>query len=158
MNSSSTGIERRTENVSYKAGIYEAIAELKDRPGSSMIAIKRCMKVKLPNDQQWQNQVFLSMLKVAVAKGDLLQNEVSARKLVRDMHSVIPKERGHSSHGKNELRALSRKLLQPMVVSYFGFLLQLTELVQVLGGIQVESQKEGGESGERRQEGYSPGR
>ena len=62
--------------MSYKAGIYEAIAELKDRSGSSMIAIKKYMQAKLPKDKQWQNAVFLSTLKTAVAKGDLLPNKV----------------------------------------------------------------------------------
>ena len=34
--------------MSYKEGIVEAISELKDRTGSSMIAIKKFMQEKLP--------------------------------------------------------------------------------------------------------------
>ena len=52
--------------MSYKEGIVEAITELKDRTGSSMIAIKKYMQEKLPKDKKWQNAIFLKALKVRV--------------------------------------------------------------------------------------------
>lgn len=69
--------------MSYKQGIFEAIAELKDRTGSSMIAIKKHMQAKLPKDKAWQNNVFLSSLKASVASGALIQNKVSSNRRQR---------------------------------------------------------------------------
>jgi histone H1/5 len=51
----------------------EAITELKDRTGSSMIAIKKFMQDKLPKDKKWQNATFLKSLKDGVAAGDFVQ-------------------------------------------------------------------------------------
>ena len=63
--------------MSYKAGIVEAITELKDRNGSSMIAIKKYMQAKLPKDKKWQNATFLQALKSGVAAGDFVQHKQS---------------------------------------------------------------------------------
>ena len=63
--------------MSYKAGIFAAIAELKDRTGSSSIAIKKHMQANLPADKKWMNATFLSALKKAVADGDLVQTKAS---------------------------------------------------------------------------------
>jgi histone H1/5 len=63
--------------MSYKAGIVEAIAELKDRTGSSTIAIKKVMQEKLPKDKKWMNATFLSSLKKGVADGDFVQVKAS---------------------------------------------------------------------------------
>lgn len=63
--------------MSYKAGVVEAIKELKDRNGSSMIAIKKVMQGKLPEGKTWQNKTFLETLKKSVAAGDLVQNKNS---------------------------------------------------------------------------------
>ncbi len=63
--------------MSYKAGIIQAITELKDRTGSSMISIKKFMQDKLPKDKTWQNATFLQALKAGVASGDLVQVKVS---------------------------------------------------------------------------------
>merc|ERR1712032_1290303 len=57
--------------MSYKAGIIAAITELKDRTGSSSIAIKKHMQANLPKDKKWLNGMFLNALKKAVADGDL---------------------------------------------------------------------------------------
>jgi histone H1/5 len=62
-----------TTTMSYKAGIVEIISELKDRTGSSMIAIKKAMQAKLPKDKKWQNATFLQALKNGVASGDFVQ-------------------------------------------------------------------------------------
>lgn len=59
--------------MTYKEGIIEAIAELKDRTGSSMMAIKKVMMTKIPKDKKWQNTLFLQTLKKCVADGTLVQ-------------------------------------------------------------------------------------
>ena len=48
--------------MSYKAGIVDAITELKDRSGSSMQAIKKVMQEKLPKDKKWQVRTGLAAL------------------------------------------------------------------------------------------------
>merc|ERR1712160_187594 len=50
-----------------------AIEELKDRNGSSMIAIKKFMQSKMPADKKWLNATFLTALKNGVTAGDLIQ-------------------------------------------------------------------------------------
>jgi linker histone H1 and H5 family len=65
--------------MSYKAGIAAAIGELKDRNGSSMIAIKKVMQSKLPADKKWMNNQFLTALKSGVAAGEFVQNKVRGR-------------------------------------------------------------------------------
>merc|ERR1712194_742827 len=59
--------------MSYKAGIIEAIEELKERSGSSSIAVKKYMQAKLPKDKKWKNGMFLMALKNGVASGDFVQ-------------------------------------------------------------------------------------
>ena len=63
--------------MSYKAGIFEAITTLKDRTGSSSIAIKKHMQANLPKDKKWMNATYLAALKKMVADGDLVQNKNS---------------------------------------------------------------------------------
>ena len=63
--------------MSYKAGIVAAITELKDRTGSSSIAIKKHMQANLPKDKKWMNATYLAALKKMVADGDLVQNKAS---------------------------------------------------------------------------------
>ena len=63
--------------MSYKAGIVTAITELKDRTGSSSIAIKKHMQANLPKDKKWLNGMFLNALKKAVADGNLAQTKGS---------------------------------------------------------------------------------
>ncbi|KAL7535415.1 hypothetical protein ACHAWF_005160, partial [Thalassiosira exigua] len=46
---------------------------LKDRTGSSSIAIKKHMQAVMPADKKWSNAIFLSTLKRLVADGDLVQ-------------------------------------------------------------------------------------
>ena len=64
-------------NMSYKAGIFAAITELKDRTGSSSIAIKKHMQANLPSDKKWTNGMYLKALKKAVADGELVQTKGS---------------------------------------------------------------------------------
>ena len=63
--------------MSYEAGIITAITELKDRTGSSSIAIKKHMQANLPAVKKWLNATFLSALKKMVADGDLVQLKAS---------------------------------------------------------------------------------
>jgi histone H1/5 len=69
--------------MSYKAGIVKAITELKDRTGSSSIAIKKHMQAAMPTDKKWQNGMFLAALKKAVTDGVLAQTK-SSYKLTAD--------------------------------------------------------------------------
>jgi histone H1/5 len=62
--------------MSYKAGITLAITELKDRNGSSMIAIKKHMQSKMAVDKNWVNVMFLAALKSGVASGDFVHTKV----------------------------------------------------------------------------------
>jgi histone H1/5 len=55
--------------MSYKAGIVKAITELKDRTGSSSIAIKKHMQANLAADKKWMNAAFLKALKDGVEAG-----------------------------------------------------------------------------------------
>lgn len=59
--------------MSYKEGIILAITELKDRNGSSMIAIKKHLQSNLPKDKKWINGTFLKVLKAGVANGEFVQ-------------------------------------------------------------------------------------
>ena len=59
--------------MSYKAGIITAITGLKDRTGSSSIAIKKAMQATLPADKKWLNAMFLGALKKMVADGILVK-------------------------------------------------------------------------------------
>ena len=61
--------------MSYKAGIIAAITELKDRTGSSSIAIKKHMQANLPKDKKWMNGMYLKALNKAVADGVLSKNK-----------------------------------------------------------------------------------
>ena len=65
-----------TKMSSYRARIVEAIANLKARsPGSTALAIKRCVRANMPADEEWTNSVFLNALKKMVADGDLVQTD-----------------------------------------------------------------------------------
>ena len=63
--------------MSYAAGIITAITGLKDRTGSSSIAIKKTMQASMPKDKKWMNATFLAALKKMVADGVLIQNKGS---------------------------------------------------------------------------------
>merc|ERR1711935_125969 len=66
-------INQTNSIMSYKEGIILAITELKDRTGSSMIAIKKHGQGNLPSDKKWINGTFLKVLKAGVASGDFVQ-------------------------------------------------------------------------------------
>ncbi|KAL7493635.1 hypothetical protein ACHAWT_004643 [Skeletonema menzelii] len=77
--------------MSYKAGIIQAITELKDRTGSSSIAIKKRMQVQAEmGDKKWLNGMFLKALKDGVAAGDLVKVEDSF-KLSADFKKKVKK-------------------------------------------------------------------
>src|SRR6056300_387165 len=62
--------------MSYKAGIIKAITELKNRTGSSYIAIKKHMQANM-GDKKWLNGVFLKALKDGVASGEFVKVKAS---------------------------------------------------------------------------------
>ena len=86
--------------MSYKAGIVAAITELKDRTGSSSIAIKKHMQANLSKDKKWMNATFLSALKKMVADGDLVQNK-NSYKLSADFKKKASKRRPSTFIGFN---------------------------------------------------------
>lgn len=101
--------------MSYKAGIYEAIAELKDRTGSSMIAIKKMMQEKMPKDKKWQNATFLQALKNGVAAGDLIQVKNSFKlspeyKKKMNKAASAPKKPAASKAKKSKAAAPKKKV------------------------------------------------
>ena len=59
--------------MSYKEGILSAISALKERSGSSSIAIKKHMQASLPSGKKWMNTTFLTALKTLTTAGDLIQ-------------------------------------------------------------------------------------
>jgi len=62
--------------MSYRTRIAEAIANLKGRsPGSTDLAIKKCVRACMPADEEWKNSVFLNALKKMVSDGDLVQTD-----------------------------------------------------------------------------------
>ena len=62
---------------SYKEGIINAIKELKDRTGSSSVAIKKQMQANMPEGKKWMNGRFLKALKEGVDEGILIQSKRS---------------------------------------------------------------------------------
>jgi histone H1/5 len=77
--------------MSYKQGIIDAITELKDRNGSSSIAIKKYMMDHLPADKKWINATFLTALKNGVASGEFLKTK-SSFKLSADFKKSLTKK------------------------------------------------------------------
>jgi linker histone H1 and H5 family len=60
----------------YKQAIIDAITDLKDRNGSSMVSIKKIVQDKIPKDKKWLNGTFLLILKTGVVKGDFIKVKV----------------------------------------------------------------------------------
>mmetsp|Transcript_19692 Transcript_19692/g.33639 ORF Transcript_19692/g.33639 Transcript_19692/m.33639 type:complete len:188 (-) Transcript_19692:444-1007(-) len=85
---------RTDDRMSYKAGIIEAIQELKDRNGSSMIAIKKVMQSRIPKGKTWKNYTFLTTLKTGVASGEFIQIK-NSYKLAPDFKKSLPKEKAN---------------------------------------------------------------
>ena len=87
--------------MSYKAGIFAAIAALADRTGSSSIAIKKHMQANLPKDKKWMNTTYLNALKKAVADGELNQTKgsykLSAAKKAAAKKASKPKKKAVSN-------------------------------------------------------------
>jgi histone H1/5 len=59
--------------MSYKTGIKAAIIALKERTGSSSVAIKKHMQDNMPADKKWMNGMFLKALKDGVAAGEFIK-------------------------------------------------------------------------------------
>ena len=90
--------------MSYKEGIVKTIEGLKDRTGSSMIAIKKIMQSELTSDKKWMNTTFLSALKSLVAAGDLIQ--------VKNSYKLSPdfkKKRAASLKAKPKAKPKAKK-------------------------------------------------
>jgi histone H1/5 len=77
--------------MSYKEGVISAISELKDRSGSSMIAIKKYMQEHLPKEKKWLNATFLTALKNGVAAGEFVKIK-NSYKLSADFKKALAKK------------------------------------------------------------------
>jgi histone H1/5 len=77
--------------MSYKEGIIAAIAALKDRQGSSTIAIKKHMQDAMPKDKKWLNATFLAALKQGVTSGDFVKLK-NSYKLSADFKKTAEKK------------------------------------------------------------------
>merc|ERR1711897_124818 len=108
--------------MSYKAGIIEAIEELKERSGSSAIAIKKYMQAKLPKDKKWKNGMFLMALKNGVASGDFVQNKNSYKlstdfKKKRSKASTVTKKKVTPKKSPKKKLAPKKKTLSKKTTS-----------------------------------------
>ena len=63
--------------MTYKEGIIKAITDLKDRTGSSLIAIKKHMQAAFPAEKKWANGTFLLTLNKMVEGGLLIKDKAS---------------------------------------------------------------------------------
>eukprot|EP00566_Odontella_aurita_P027811 CAMPEP_0113560020 /NCGR_PEP_ID=MMETSP0015_2-20120614/19209_1 /TAXON_ID=2838 /ORGANISM="Odontella" /LENGTH=170 /DNA_ID=CAMNT_0000461699 /DNA_START=111 /DNA_END=623 /DNA_ORIENTATION=- /assembly_acc=CAM_ASM_000160 len=99
--------------MSYKAGIVKAIDELKDRSGSSMIAIKKHMQANLPKDKKWMNATFLSALKSGVAAGDFVQIKNSYKLSPEFKQKRISAEKATAKKAKDKAKAAAKKATAP---------------------------------------------
>jgi len=99
--------------MSYKAGIIKAIDELKDRTGSSMIAIKKHMQANLPKDKKWMNATFLSALKSGVAAGDLVQIKNSYKLSPEFKQKRIAAEKAAAKKAKAAAKKAEKKATAP---------------------------------------------
>jgi len=99
--------------MSYKAGIIKAIDELKDRTGSSMIAIKKHMQANLPKDKKWMNATFLSALKSGVAAGDLVQIKNSYKLSPEFKQKRIAAEKAAAKKAKAAAKKAEKKAAAP---------------------------------------------
>jgi len=102
--------------MSYKTGIVKAIADLKDRTGSSMIAIKKHMQSSLPSDKKWANRVFLTALKSGVAAGDFVQVKASyklspnyKKKLADGLKPKKPKKKAAPKKKRSSVKKVAPK-------------------------------------------------
>lgn len=95
--------------MSYRAGIIEAVSELKDRTGSSMIAIKKFMQEKLPKDKKWQNATFLAALKTGVEKGEFIKLKNSYKLSADFKKKAISKAKADAKPKKEKKAAAPKK-------------------------------------------------
>lgn len=93
-----------TKPQTYKEGIINAIEVLKDRTGSSMVAIKKYMQANLPTDKKWLNTLFLQTLKSGVASGDFMQTKGSYK-----LSAEFKKKRADASKPKNPKKKATEK-------------------------------------------------
>ena len=100
---------------SYREGIISAITQLKDRsPGSSSIAIKKCMQSNFPLDKKWQNHIYLSTLKkLVLSNSDIIQTK-GAYKL-----SVQLKAKVKVNASKKNKNAPSKKMNSSTVATTY---------------------------------------
>ena len=108
--------------MSYKAGIVKAISELKDRTGSSSIAIKKHMQANLPADKKWMNAAFLKALKDGVEAGDFVKVKASYKLSAAFKEKSKPKKKAapkKTAPKKKTVSAKRPRCILLCIVSYF---------------------------------------
>ena len=100
-----------TTIMSYKAGIVKAISELKDRTGSSSIAIKKHMQANLPADKKWMNAAFLKALKDGVEAGDFVKVKASYKLSAAFKEKSKPKKKAAPKKTAPKKKTVSARLL-----------------------------------------------
>lgn len=103
--------------MSYKAGVFAAITELKDRTGSSSIAIKKHMQANMASDKKWLNAVFLKALKDGVASGEFVKVKASYKL------SPVAKTAAKKKAAPKKKKAAPKKKVRSDIRCYgiFGF-------------------------------------
>jgi len=102
--------------MSYKAGIVAAITELKDRTGSSTIAIKKHMQENMAADKKWLNGMFLKALKDGVAKGDLIKEKASYKLSAAAKAKAAAKKKAAPKKSLPKKKAAPKKKTIPVSV------------------------------------------
>ena len=75
-------------NENYRTGILEAIAELKDRMGSSFQMIRDHMQSNMPPNREWSNGAYVKTLKKMTADGHLIHIDGTGNKGVGGNYKI----------------------------------------------------------------------
>ena len=102
--------------MSYKAGIVKAISELKDRTGSSSIAIKKHMQANLPADKKWMNAAFLKALKDGVEAGDFVKVKASYKLSAAFKEKSKPKKKAAPKKTAPKKKTVSANYSQRIII------------------------------------------
>jgi len=105
--------------MSYKANIVKAIQDLKERTGSSSIALKKHIIAANP-EMVWRNSMFLTTLKKSVASGDFIQIKNSyklspeyKKKLADALKPKKPKKKAAPKPAPKKKKAAPKKKSAP---------------------------------------------
>jgi histone H1/5 len=105
------------QTMTYKEGIIKAITDLKDRTGSSLIAIKKHIQATFPAEKKWANGTFLLTLNKMVAAGQLTKDKASYKLAADFKKSLVkksaPKKAATKPAGEAKKKAAPKKAAKP---------------------------------------------